>query len=73
MVMGKHMKMCIGTTMTMMSFLKKYQTNNIDQKPFGTKTNSRFFVQISKGSRVLSNTSRMINEATSCVCPIHAC
>jgi hypothetical protein len=27
------MKMCIGTTMMMMSFLKKDQTNNINQKP----------------------------------------
>jgi hypothetical protein len=33
MVMGRHMKMCIGTTMMMMSFLKKDQTNNINQKP----------------------------------------
>jgi hypothetical protein len=60
------------TTMMMMSFLKKDQTNNIDQKPFGTKSINRFYVQISKGSKVLSNTSSMINEATSCVCPIHA-
>jgi hypothetical protein len=58
--------------MMMMSFLKKDQTNNIDQKPFGIKTISRLSFQISKGSRVLSNTFNMINEATSCVCPIHA-
>jgi hypothetical protein len=72
MVMGRHMKMCIGTTMMMMNFLKKDQTNNIDQKLVGTKIINRFYVQISKGSKVLSNTSSMINEATNCVCPIHA-
>jgi hypothetical protein len=72
MVMGRHMKMCIRTTMIMMSYLKKDQTNNIDQKLVGTKIINTFYAQISKGSKVLSNTSSMINEAISCVCPIHA-